>query len=103
MLEASGRVKSFAALRNYNPKGGAAYVFDPATGTFAVGRPAASAGLKGSPHEQLAQSIGADSSSVVGGTLTRGSNGAFITTEQSGHYWQNWTPGSAQALVDIYL
>jgi hypothetical protein len=99
VLEASGRVKSFAALRNYNPKGGVEYVFDPATGTFAVGRPATSAGLKGSPHEQLAQAIGANPSTVVGGTLTRGSNGAFITTEQSGHFWQNWTPEVRQQFV----
>ena len=99
VLEASGRVKSFAALRNYNPNGGIEYVFDPATGTFAVGRPAASAGLKGSPHEQLAQSIGANPSTVVGGTLARGGNGAFITTEQSGHFWQNWTPEIRQQFV----
>ena len=99
VLEASGRVKSFAALRNYNPKGGVEYVFDPATGTFAVGRPAVGAGLKGSPHEQLAQSIGANPSTVVGGTLTRGGNGAFITTEQSGHFWQNWTPEIRQQFV----
>jgi hypothetical protein len=92
VLEASSRVKSFAALRNYNPKGGVEFVFDPESGTFATGRPAASAGLKGSPHEQLAQSIGADPSTVVGGTLTRGGPGQFLTTEQSGHFWQNWTP-----------
>jgi RHS repeat-associated protein len=58
VLEASGRVKSFGALRNFYPKGGAEYLFDPETGTFAVGRPAASAGLEGSTHEQLAESIG---------------------------------------------
>jgi hypothetical protein len=100
VLEASSRVKSFGALRNYYPKNGVEYVFDPETGTFAVGRPAASAGLRGSPHEQLAQSIGANPSTVVGGTLTRGSDWVFETTEMSGHHWQNWIPVIRQQFVD---
>ena len=65
VLEASARVKSIAALRSYTPpRGGVEYVFDPASATFAVGRPSARAGLTGSPHQQLAQSIGADPTRV---------------------------------------
>ncbi|MGO4652262.1 polymorphic toxin type 43 domain-containing protein [Arthrobacter sp. 2RAF22] len=101
VLEASSRVKSLAALRNYYPKGGGVeYVFDPETGTFATGVVDPSAGLTGSPHEQLAQSIGANPATVVGGTLTRGADGAFNTTEQSGHFWRNWSPEIRQQFVD---
>ena len=83
---------SVNALRNYYPKGGGVeFVYDPTTDTFVTGRPAP--GLTdGSPHEQLAKSIGAaDNPSVVGGTLQRGPNGEFFTTENSGHYGTNWT------------
>ena len=41
--------------------------------------------------ENLARSIGADESEVVGGTIQRGPNGEFFTNENSGHYGQNWT------------
>jgi RHS repeat-associated protein len=99
VLEASAGSKSFAALRNYNPRRGVEYVFDPTNGKFAVGRPSAGAGLRGSPHEQLAQSIGANPSTVVGGTLTRGASGIFKTTENSGHFWQNWTNEIRQQFV----
>jgi len=49
---------STAALNNYYPKGGAVeFVYDPVNNIFVVGRP--SAGLfTGSPHQQLARSIG---------------------------------------------
>lgn len=60
------------------------------TNTFAVGKPTVSLG--GSPRQQLAESIGAQPSSVVGGMFRRGSDGEIITNEFSGHYWQNWTP-----------
>ncbi len=99
VLEASSRVKSFSAIQNYNPKAPVEYVFDPTNGRFATGRPATWTGLNGSPHEQLAQSIGANPATVVGGTLTRGNGGTFLTTEQSGHYWQNWTPEIRQQFV----
>lgn len=102
VLSASTSSRSLAALRNYQPKGGGVeYVFDPATNTFAAGRPAAGAGLQGSPHQQLAQSIGADTDTVVGGTFTRGSDGAFITTENSGHFWQNWNPEIRQQFQEV--
>ena len=99
MLEASDRVQSLAALRNYKPRGAIEYLFDPTTGRLTVGRPAASVGLKGSPHQQLAQSIGADQSTVVGGMLRRGADGSLITDEMSGHFWQNWSP----AVCDQFL
>lgn len=100
VLEASATSRSLAALRNYVPKGGVEYVFDPATGVFATGRPSSLAGLSGSPHQQLAASIGAEPSSVVGGTLTRNAQGVFVTTENSGHYWQNWTPAIRKQFVE---
>jgi filamentous hemagglutinin len=81
-----------SALQNYNPRGGGAeFVFDPVTRTFVTGKPVRNQG-DGSPHEQLARSIGADESKVVGGTMQRGPNGEFFTNENSGHYGQNWTP-----------
>lgn len=101
VLEVSGRVKSVGAFRNYNPRAGAEYVFDPATSRFAVGRPAADSGLKGSPHQQLAESIGADQSGVVGGMLRRGPGGEFITDEMSGHFYQNWTPEIRSQFTDF--
>ena len=101
VLEVSGRVKSVRAFRNYNPQGGVEYVFDPATSRFAVGRPGLASGLKGSPHQQLADSIGADQSGVVGGMLRRGSGGEFITDEMSGHFYQNWTPEIRSQFADF--
>lgn len=83
---------STASLRNYYPKGGGVeFVYDPVANTFVAGRP--EKGLfNGSPHQQLAQSINATNERVVvGGTFTRGPNGEFLTTENSGHYGQNWT------------
>jgi len=100
VLEASDRAESLGALRNYYPKNGVEYVFDPESGTFVVGTPAARAGLTGSPHEQLAQSIGANPATVVGGTLTRTTDGVFVTTENSGHFWQNWSPEVRQQFID---
>jgi hypothetical protein len=82
---------SVNALRNYYPKGGGVeFVYDPTTNRFAAGSP--TKGLfDGSPHEQLARSIGSfGNSSLVGGTFQRGSNGEFFTTENSGHYGTNW-------------
>lgn len=83
---------SVGALRNYFPTGGGVeFVYDPTTNTFAVGKP--TAGLfDGSPHQQLVQSIGANDQNIVGGTFSRGADGSIVTTENSGHYGQNWTP-----------
>ena len=74
-------------------------MFDPKTNTFVVGKP--KSGLfNGSPHEQLAQSINADTSTVVGGMFKRGTNGEILTNEFSGHYWQNWTADVRQQFVN---
>ncbi|WP_210131308.1 putative Ig domain-containing protein [Stenotrophomonas rhizophila] len=83
---------SVAALRNYHPKGGGVeFVYDPVTNSFVTGRPKPGM-YQGSPHEQLTQAMGSDrlSTDVVGGTFTRGPNGEFYTTENSGHYGKNW-------------
>ncbi|MEV4227085.1 polymorphic toxin type 43 domain-containing protein [Streptomyces bobili] len=86
ILEVSDRAKSVAAVRNFYPTGGRDFVFDPSTGRFATG---ADQGIGG--HTFLRTSIGADESTVVGGRLTRGPNGEFLTNEHSGHYGTNWT------------
>lgn len=83
---------SVGVLRNYYPSGGGIeFVYDPTTNTFAVGAP--KVGLfDGSPHQQLVQSIGANDKNIVGGTFSRAADGSIATTENSGHYGQNWTP-----------
>jgi hypothetical protein len=86
VLEVSDRVKSVAAVRNFNPKEARDFVFDPATGRFATG---ANQGIAG--HDGLRSAIGASERTVVGGRLTRGSNGEFLTDEWSGHYGHQWT------------
>lgn len=92
VLEASASSRSVGAINSWNAKRGVEFVFSPGSGRFAMGRPAPSAGLTGSPHQQLAQAIGADADTVVGGILNRGSNGALVWNEQSGQFWENWTP-----------
>jgi RHS repeat-associated protein len=90
VLEASPRVRSVAAINNWRGSP-VEFVFDPATRTFVMGRPAPSAGLTGSPHQQLARAINADPNTVVGGVVSRGPNGGkLLWNENSGHYYQNW-------------
>ena len=92
--------KSVGALNNYYPKDGAIeFVFDSKINTFVVGKPK-SGMFNGSPHEQLAQSIKADTSTVVGGMFKRGANGEILTNEFSGHYWQNWIPEVRQQFTN---
>ncbi|XOK62253.1 RHS repeat-associated core domain-containing protein [Paenibacillus elgii] len=91
VLGVNSSSQSVEAIKNYYPKEGIEFVFDPKTNTFVVGSPNSSS-LKGSPHQKLAQTIDADGATVVGGTFKRGANGEFLTTENSGHYGQNWTP-----------
>ncbi len=101
VIEVSALVKSIKAFLNYNPKGGGIeYVFDPITNRFAVGRPRRGL-FDGSPHEQLAQSIGADPRTVVGGVFRRMPNGVPGFDEWSGHYYQNWTPAVRQQFTDF--
>lgn len=87
---------STKSVQNYYPStktGSIEFVFDTTTQTFAVGRPTDFRPMM-FPHQQLADSIKAADSSVVGGMFRRGPNGEFITNEFSGHYWQNWTPAT---------
>jgi hypothetical protein len=99
VLEASPRVKGVGAINNWNGKP-VEFVFDPGTGTFAMGKPAASAGLKGSPHQQLVAAIDADPRTVVGGIVQRADNGLLTFDEMSGHYWQNWNADVRQQFID---
>ncbi|MGG4207627.1 polymorphic toxin type 43 domain-containing protein [Paenibacillus jamilae] len=93
VLEVNSSSQSVKAIKNYYPKqGGIEFVFDPKTNTFVVGKPKDTSFFKGSPHQKLAQTIDADEKTVVGGTFSRGPNGEIYTTENSGHYGQNWTP-----------
>ncbi|KAF6587924.1 hypothetical protein JDW19_14185 [Paenibacillus polymyxa] len=91
VLGVNSSSKSVEAIKNYYPKEGIEFVFDPKTNTFVVGKPNNSS-FTGSPHQKLAQTINADGKTVVGGTFSRGPNGEILTTENSGHYGQNWTP-----------
>jgi len=61
----------------------------------------AACGLTGSPHEQLARSIVADESVVVGGIFQRSADGRILTNEQSGHFFQNWTPAIREQFVRV--
>jgi Bacterial toxin 43 len=101
VLSVSPNSKSTRALQNYYPKDPIEFVFDPSTNTFAVGKPKDYLGLGGSPHQQLATSIGADPDVVVGGMFSRGTDGRIITSEHSGHYWQNWTPEVRKQFVEF--
>lgn len=93
--------ESVGAMKNYYPSGGSIeFVFDPKTNTFVVGAPKGGA-FTGSPHQQLAQTIEANESSVVGGMFSRGPNGEIITNESSGHFWQNWTPETRQQFLNF--
>ena len=90
---------SVKAIQNFFPKKGSIeFVFDPKTKTFVVGAP--KSGFTGSPHQQLARSIGADEATVVGGVFRRGSNGQILTNEMSGHFWRNWSPQVRQQFTD---
>ena len=79
--------KSNKALLNFNPSEAVEFVFDPTTSTFLVRAP--SSPVK---HTILADAIGAPNDKVVGGLLSRGPDGKFLTNEASGHFHQNWTP-----------
>lgn len=88
---------SVTALKNYYPKlGGVEFVYDPITNRLAAGRPKRYLLPPGSAHELLAMSLGLPKHLAMGGTISRGPNGEFITTQRSGHYWENWTPEIAK-------
>ena len=102
VIEVSPRVQSTKVLQYYYPKqGGIEFVFDPKTNTFAVGKPHPSTGFTGSPHQKLAQSIGAEEATLVGGTFRRGENGEILTDELSGHYGEKWTDSIRKQFVQF--
>ena len=99
VLSASPGSRSVAQI-NRHP-GGVEYVFDPDSGVFALGSRATSSYRGGlSPHEQLADAIGANSRTVVGGVARRGDDGLLYFDEMSGHYWQNWTNDARASFLD---
>lgn len=85
---------STQGLRNFFPKRGVEYIFDPDTSTLVV-----STGRW--THSPLADAIGGDRTRVVGGIFTRGSNGSMFTNESSGHFWRNWTPATRQQFQNM--
>jgi hypothetical protein len=99
ILEVSSRVKSVAAVRNFNPSEARDFVFDPVSGRFATG---ADQGVGG--HDFLRMAIGSseDNPSFVGGRiLDRGDDGEFITNEWSGHYGYRWNDTIRQQFTDF--
>ncbi len=91
VLGVNSSSKSIKAIQNYYPKqGGIEFVFDYKTNTFVVGKPIKSG--FGSPHQNLADTIGANTTSAVGGSFTRGPNRKILTNEHSGHFGEYWTP-----------
>ena len=64
-----------------------------------MGKPADYLGLKGSPHQRLADVISANPDSVVGGIVSRAANGELSWDDMSGHYYQNWTDAIRQQFV----
>lgn len=86
------------------------FVFDMKTRTMAVGDPRDTKIASGlSPHQMLAVSIGAESDditfispgadSVVGGLFTRNNDTAY-TSENSGHYHENWNSQRREEFVN---
>lgn len=99
-VEVSGRTKSLNFFRNGTWPDNVEYIFDFESGRMALGKaqlpPALKKELGGSfvsPHETLAMSVGADrnSTSIIGGHISRDVDGTLLTTQFSGHYHQNWT------------
>ena len=90
------------SLNATDPSGQVEYVFDPNSGVFALGAPKPHVKFpSGSPHQQLAQAIGADPDTVVGGIAHGSGNGVLLLDSQSGHYWMNWTEEVGTQLVEM--
>ncbi len=98
VIEVSPRVQSIKAFLNYYPRyGSIEFIFDPESHSLIVGK--VKYPTSGSPHQQLARSINANESVVVGGMLQKDCEGHVTTNEMSGHFWQNWTPAVREQLV----
>lgn len=94
----SSRVKSTAAFENFNPAVPRDFVFDPASQRLLVGGENLSKVLG---HTGLVQVGGFSEDTVVGGQLTRGPAGEFLTNEWSGHFGMNWTDAARQQFADF--
>ncbi|SDF80877.1 toxin 43 [Lentzea fradiae] len=82
-----------------SPKPETECVFEPRAGKFLAGdRERIPNGL--SPHEQLAEAMGADKTTVLGGTLFR-EKGRLVFTENSGHYGHRWTNATRQQFQEF--
>lgn len=104
VIEIGWRSKSIAAFRAYRPprrmSGAQRFVFDPKQEILVVGSARSQDLAPGSPHEQLAQVIGAYDIQggrpcylhAAGGMLSRNNEGVLITNEKSPHLGHNWTP-----------
>lgn len=101
IIEVSPKVGSTAAFCNYNPSGGTIeFAYDVGTNTFVVGKLKPHVNFTGSPHQKLAELIGAEMVNIVAGMFRRGPSREIILNEHSGHFWQNWDkiPGVRQKL-----
>lgn len=96
VIEVSSRVKSTAAFRNLNPATSRDFVFDPENERLLVG-----SAMKGGGHWGLATTTGMNEDTVVGGELTRGTDGEYLTNELSGHYGENWNDVVRQQFTEF--
>ena len=104
VIEIGWRSKSLAAFRAYRPprrmSGAQRFVFDPEQEIMIVGVARWQYLAPGSPHQQLAQVIGAYELQggqlcyphAAGGMLSKSNDGVLITNEKSPHLGHNWTP-----------
>ena len=108
VIEVGWHAKSVSAFRNYRPpkRGGGAqrFVFDPVQQILIVGEVRRQPVAPGSPHDQLAQVIGAfviQGDEIhyphgTGGMLSRTEDGGVVTNEKSRNLGHNWTPDVRQ-------
>ena len=97
--DACGRIEVGAGaagdLANFTPgEAEAEFMFDSGSQRLLTGD-VSGEGLSGSPHQQLARSLGADEDTVLGGTIFR-DNDRLVFTENSGHYGHRWTDARRQ-------
>ncbi len=106
VIEISWCAKSLTAFANYRPPkkeaNAARFVYDPRQQIVVVGCPHwQPLDENGSPHQQLAQIIGAfarrpdghfEYPDAAGGLLRRRTDGSLYTVEKSPHLGHNWTP-----------
>lgn len=101
VVEVGWNARSFAAFRTIVPpaeSGSVRFVYDPTQQILVVGEPHWKGPAQGSPHEQLAQIIGAFTISsgrieypvAAGGMISRSPTGALLTTEKSPNLGRGW-------------